>query len=95
MSELTVEQVILHHMGEAVRLTEEGDKLRRAKHREANDHERKVRLLVAKLFKVPVHDLELGHWACEKSPTARCFYNCREDGALDHCLICGGPDERK
>lgn len=95
MSDLTVERVLLYHMREVIRLTEEGDVFRTAKHREASKHERKIRLLVGKMFKVPLGDLELGHWACEKSPTARCFYNNREDGALDHCLVCGGPDERK
>ena len=95
MSDLTVERLILHHASEAIRLTEEGRAALNAKQREAGEHERTVQRLVAKMFKVPEHDLELGHWGCDKSPTGRCFYNSREDGALDHCLICGGPDERK
>ena len=65
------------------------------KHNAAAKHEKAIRRLVAKLFKVPVADLELGHWGCDESPSGRCFYNRREDGALDHCLVCGGPDERK
>ncbi len=39
--------------------------------------------------------LKLGFWTCPESPILVCFYNEIEDSALDHCLICGNPHERK
>lgn len=40
-------------------------------------------------------DVDLGGWDCPSSPTGQCVYNSREDPALDDCVFCGGPDERK
>lgn len=37
----------------------------------------------------------IGTWDCENSPIGVCVYNHIEDPALDDCLFCGGPDERK
>lgn len=37
----------------------------------------------------------VGDWDCEDSPLGVCVYNHIEDPALDDCLFCGGPDERK
>jgi len=37
----------------------------------------------------------IGHWECKKSPIGTCVYNHMEDSALDNCLICGEPHERK
>jgi len=36
-----------------------------------------------------------GSWDCEDSPLGVCVYNHIEDPALDYCLFCGEPDERK
>lgn len=35
-----------------------------------------------------------GTWDCEKSPLGVCFYE-PDDGAMDFCIYCGDPDERK
>jgi len=40
-------------------------------------------------------DIEIGSWDCEDSPLGVCFYNRDEDPCMDHCLVCGDPDERK
>ena len=35
------------------------------------------------------------HWECAKSPVGVCVYDHVLDGAHDHCVFCGGPEERK
>jgi hypothetical protein len=40
-------------------------------------------------------DLVFGSWDCAKSPTTRCVYDQEADPALDNCLFCHDPDERK
>ena len=40
-------------------------------------------------------DTEIGFHECQDSPIGICFYNVIEDPALDNCLICGDPEERK
>lgn len=37
----------------------------------------------------------IGYHECKDSPIGICFYDNMEDPALDDCLICGEPDERK
>lgn len=37
----------------------------------------------------------LGTWDCEKSPVGYCMYHRWEDTAMDGCLYCGEPHERK
>ena len=34
-------------------------------------------------------------WDCEHSPVKKCIYDSYNDPMLDHCLICGDPNERK
>lgn len=36
-----------------------------------------------------------GSWDCENSPTKTCWYDRQMDPALDGCLFCGDPHERK
>lgn len=46
---------------------------------------------------MPIFGIEhtLGTWLCEKSPVGLCIYDHFEDRALDNCLFCGEPHERK
>lgn len=37
----------------------------------------------------------VGEWECEKSPIGLCIYHYLDDRALDHCIFCGNPNERK
>ena len=39
----------------------------------------------------------LGHsvWDCEESPVMLCIYDSNRDPAMDECVFCGLPDERK
>jgi hypothetical protein len=37
----------------------------------------------------------LGYWDCPDSPIGLCVYNHFEDRALDGCLFCHHPHERK
>lgn len=46
-------------------------------------------------YNIHPFDVELGGWRCSDSPTGWCFYDRGKDRALDFCIICGGPDERK
>jgi len=50
---------------------------------------------LGKMLNVGSDYIELGGWACETSPTGQCVYNRGKDPALDFCLFCGQPDERK
>jgi len=50
---------------------------------------------LAKKTGVDPYDLELGGWDCPDSITGYCYYDSAKDSALDFCLVCGGPDERK
>lgn len=34
-------------------------------------------------------------WDCEKSPDGTCSYNVLDDPAMDSCIYCGQPLERK
>ena len=34
-------------------------------------------------------------WQCEDSPVGLCVYDSIEDRAMDQCIFCGWPDERK
>lgn len=55
--------------------------------------------IIADFFNIPTDNLEfnteIGSWDCKDSPIGVCFYNPRTDPALDDCLICSDPDERK
>lgn len=43
-----------------------------------------------------LRDLEMPRsWDCPKSPTGHCVYHPETDGALDDCIYCHQPDERK
>jgi hypothetical protein len=35
-----------------------------------------------------------GSWECPNSPLGKCFYE-QDDGAMDDCIFCHEPDERK
>lgn len=37
----------------------------------------------------------LGSWDCDKSPVGLCIYNHLDDPAMDNCIFCGEPHERK
>jgi|TARA_R110000787_G_scaffold7481_2_gene25512 hypothetical protein len=39
----------------------------------------------------------LGHctWGCEESPVMLCVYDSYKDPAMDSCIFCGEPDQRK
>ena len=39
----------------------------------------------------------LGHsvWDCEESPVMLCIYDSNRDPAMDECIFCGEPDQRK
>ena len=39
----------------------------------------------------------LGHctWNCEESPVMLCVYDSYKDPAMDSCIFCGEPDQRK
>ena len=39
----------------------------------------------------------LGHsvWDCEESPVMLCVYDSNRDRAMDQCVFCGLPDQRK
>jgi hypothetical protein len=54
-----------------------------------------VRQAIASAVGIDTSELYLGSWDCLHSPTGSCFYNGVKDQALDFCLLCGGPDERK
>ena len=34
-------------------------------------------------------------WGCAESPVGLCVYDSIEDRAMDQCIFCGWPDERK
>ena len=34
-------------------------------------------------------------WACNESPVLLCVYDTIEDPAMDQCIFCGDPEERK
>ena len=43
---------------------------------------------------------KLGHserslWNCEESPVMLCIYDSNRDPAMDECIFCGEPDQRK
>jgi len=63
--------------------------------RDLDERQYELREALAKMFGVEVSCIELGSWACETSPTGQCVYDCIKDPALDECLFCGQPDERK
>jgi len=37
----------------------------------------------------------VGEWECENSPVGFCVYNPFKDRALDNCIFCHEPHERK
>jgi hypothetical protein len=41
------------------------------------------------------HNLQLGVWECDGSPTKRCIYDLSSDDGEDACLFCEQPNERK
>jgi hypothetical protein len=38
---------------------------------------------------------KIGEWKCKESPVGFCVYNPFEDRALDNCIYCHEPHERK
>ena len=40
-------------------------------------------------------DIKVGYWPCSESPIRVCFYYEYEDPALDNCVVCNLPHERK
>ena len=51
--------------------------------------------IIAEFFGADTGHIEIGSWECKDSPIGICFYDGMEDPALDDCLVCGNPDERK
>ena len=53
--------------------------------------------LGAQEIQVPWDAIALGRtpWECKASPVERCLFNFKTDPALDECLVCQEPDERK
>jgi len=95
MEDLTLESLARHHWQRQLELTEEANELRVAKLKEAAAHAYRVKLILARLFRVSISKIEIGSWICEKSPIFKCVYDTEQDPAMDHCLVCGDPDERK
>jgi len=69
-----------------------------------DDNLKRIKTLISdiQLFLIQKHnihiasfDLTIGSWKCKNSPIGICFYNRFDDPALDECLICGYPHERK
>lgn len=56
---------------------------------------KKKEIRIFKEFQAKNPHITFGSWVCEKSPVEICGYNLKEDGAMDHCVFCGEPDERK
>lgn len=50
---------------------------------------------LGELFDLEPRVLRHGHYSCERSPTARCIYDIKEDPYRDDCLVCHDPAERK
>ena len=46
---------------------------------------------------MPEYDFfhEIGEWDCDKSPLGLCVYDKVNDPALDDCIFCHEPHERK
>ena len=44
-----------------------------------------------------MHICKLGYsgWGCAKSTVGLCVYDSIGDRAMDQCIFCGDPDERK
>lgn len=38
---------------------------------------------------------KVGYWECDTSPIGVCVYNPFNDKALDNCIYCHSPHERK
>ena len=53
--------------------------------------------LSAQEIQVPWDAIALGRtaWDCRASPVGRCLFNFKTDPALDECLVCQEPYERK
>ena len=47
------------------------------------------------LYDIPISDIHLGGWDCKYSATGHCVYDTRNDRALDDCVVCHQPSERK
>lgn len=60
-----------------------------------NNGKHNIAMALGEALDIPWMHIELGGWECPSSPTGECFYDARNDPALDECLMCGGPDERK
>jgi hypothetical protein len=54
-----------------------------------------IRRQVGRKFDVDPHDLGIGGWECGESPIGVCVYDTEEDPAMDDCLVCHHPRERK
>ena len=46
-------------------------------------------------FLYGVTELGFHGWDCEESPFAICAYDTIDDPAMDQCIFCGLPQERK
>ena len=54
-----------------------------------------VFLIKTESYNIDIRNIDIGSWKCEGSPIGICFYDYIKDPALDNCLICGQPHERK
>jgi len=67
--------------------------------KELKEIQTKIDELINKEKKRLVPELKSGHteggWDCPLSPIGYCVYNHFEDPALDDCIYCHLPDERK
>lgn len=61
--------------------------------REAGDRRHELRTALGE--HLGIIKAELGGWECQTSPTGQCVYNLDKDPAMDNCVFCGDPDERK
>ena len=76
-------------MVEAAEATQEGIEL------QIRETQMEILKLDPECQEVHENDICIGSWDCEDSPIGVCVSNTFGDPACDHCLYCGGPDERK
>lgn len=78
-----------------IRLEEEITTLENQLSRKENELFETEMKIISEFFGQTVKNIETGYHECKDSPIGICFYDNMEDPALDDCLICGEPDERK
>lgn len=56
-------------------------------------HEKEIKSTLTDSYNLG--EAELGIWNCEQSPIKQCVYDIDKDPAMDDCIFCHHPDERK